>query len=163
MGSGEGGLESFDFFYGEFAGEDGALHGEDGFEESETLRGSDGHLGGGVEFHVGDGFPGQFGEADVLDDEGVHAGLADEAEAGEGGIDFRGEHEGVHGDEAFDAVFVEVGEEFGEVGFGEIVRAEAGVEIGEAEVDGIRAGGDRGAGAVPVSGGGEEFGHGGDV
>jgi len=53
---------------------------------------------------------------------------------------------------------VEEGHQLGEVGFGEIVGAQAGVEFRHAEVDRIGPGGDGGAGAVPVAGGAEEFG-----
>lgn len=99
-----------------------------------------------------DDFPGEFGEAKILDDEGVDSGGADEAELCFGGGDFSGEDECVHGDEAFDTVFVEVGDELREVFCGEVVGAQAGVEFGESEVDGVCACGDGGACAVPVSG-----------
>jgi hypothetical protein len=55
---------------------------------------------------------------------------------------------------------VEVVHEFGEVLCDEVVGAEACVEAGESEVDGIGPGGDGGSGAVPISCGGEEFGSG---
>ncbi len=72
--------------------------------------------------------------------------------------EFGGEDEGVEGDVTFDAVGVEEGHQAGEVFFGEVVGAKAGIEAGHAEVDGVGAVGDGGAGAVPVTGGREEFG-----
>lgn len=151
-------VELGDFFDGEFAGENGAFEGEDGFEEAEAIGGGDGHLGGGVDFDLGSELGSHFGEAEVLNDGGVDAGVLRVLELAGGGIEFAGEDEGVHGEEALHAVAVEEFHEFGEVLFGEVVGAEAGVEGGEAEVDGVGASGDGGAGAVPVSGGGEEFG-----
>ena len=162
-GFGRGG-DFGDLLDGELAGEDGALHGEEGLDEFEAIGGGDGHLGRGVEFDVWGDFSGHFGKAEVLDDEGVDSGAGDEPELAFGGFEFAGEDEGVHRDEAFDAVLVEEVHQLGEVVFGEVVGAEAGVESGETEEDGVGTGGDGGAGAVPVSGGAEEFGfdHGGD-
>ena len=70
-------MKSFDFLDGEFAGEDGAFHGEDCFQKSETFGGSDRHLGGGVEFHFRDDLTCHFREADVLDDKGIDSGVRD--------------------------------------------------------------------------------------
>ena len=68
-------------------------------------------------------------EAEILDDEGVDSGGGDGAELFLRSLQFVGEDEGVHGNEAFDPVLVEVGHEFWEVFFGEVVGAEAGVEF----------------------------------
>jgi hypothetical protein len=151
------GLEAFEFAEGEFAGEDGLVDVE-ALGEFESLRGGDGHLGGRVEAEAGGDAFDKFGEAEVLDDDGVDAGVFEVAELGFGVGEFGGEDEGVEGDVTFDAVGVEEGHQAGEVFFGEVVGAEAGVEAGHAEVDGVGAVGDGGASAVPVTGGGEEFG-----
>ena len=151
------GLEAFELAEGEFAGENGLVDVE-AFGEFESLRGSDGHLGGGVEAEAGGDLFDEFGEAEVLDDDGVDAGVFEVAELGFGVGEFGGEDEGVEGDVAFDAVGVEEGHQAGEIFFGEVVGAQAGVEAGHAEVDSVGTVGDSGAGAVPVAGGGEEFG-----
>ncbi len=96
---------------------------------------------------------GHFRETEILNDEGIDSGGGDEAELLFRCLQLAGEDEGVHGDEAFDAVLVEVVHELGEIFLGEIVGAKAGVEFRQTEVDGIGTGGDGGACAVPVSGG----------
>ena len=78
---------------------------------------------GGVELNVWNDFPRHFRETYVLDDESVDSGFADQAELSFGRIDFTSEDEGVHRDEAPDSVLVEVGYEFGEIVFAEIVGA----------------------------------------
>ena len=150
-------MEALDFFDGEFAGEDGAFEGEEGLDEAEAFGGGDGHLGRSVEFDVRGDLAGHFREAEVLNDEGIDASLGDEAELALGGLELAGENQGVHRDEALHAVFVEEGHQLGQVGFGEVVGAQAGVEFRHAEVDRVGSGGDCGAGAVPVAGGAEEF------
>ena len=102
--------------------------------------------------------PGEFRETEILDDERVHPGGGDPAELVLGGLHFAGKNERVHGDEAFHAVAVEVFHEFLEIRFDEIFRAQAGVELGQAEIDSIGPGSDGGAGAVPVSRRREQFG-----
>jgi hypothetical protein len=151
------GLEAFELAEGEFAGEDGLVDVE-AFGEFESLRGGDGHLGGGVEAEAGGDAFDEFGEAEVLDDDGVDAGVFEVAELGFSVGEFGGEDEGVEGDVTFDAVGVEEGHQAGEIFFGEVVGAQASVEAGHAEVDSVGTVGDSGAGAVPVTGGGKEFG-----
>ena len=99
-----------------------------------------------------------FGEADILNDEGVDSAVLCEAELIGSGFELTGEDEGVHGEEAFDAMLVEKSHQFGKVFVGEVVGAETGIEGGKAKVDGIGTGRDGGAGAVPVASGREEFG-----
>jgi hypothetical protein len=76
---------------------------------------------------------------------------------GVGGLHFGGENEGVHRDESLHAVAMEVFHELVEIRVNEVVRAQAGVETRQAEIDGVGPGGDRGTGAIPVSRGCEEF------
>ena len=89
-------------------------------------------------------FAGELGEAEVLDDERVHAGGGDLAELLLGGLHFAGEDEGVHRDEAFHAVAVEVFHELVEIRIDEIIRAQAGVEARQAEINRVGSGGDAG-------------------
>ena len=88
-----------------------------------------------MEFHVRRDGAGHFREADVLDDEGIHPGVCDQAELTLGGLQFAGEDEGIHRDEAFHAVLVQVGHEFGQVGFGKIVGAGRGYVEAAGRVD----------------------------
>jgi len=53
---------------------------------------------------------------------------------------------------------MEVVHNFGEVGLGEVFRAETSIEGGQAEVDGVGTCGNGGFEALPVPSGGEEFG-----
>jgi hypothetical protein len=54
---------------------------------------------------------------------------------------------------------VEIVDDFGEVGLGEVFRAETSIEGGQAEVDGVGTCGNRCFEALPVASGGEEFGY----
>jgi len=54
----------------------------------------------------------EFGDAEVLDDDGIDAGAGDAGEVIGGGGEFVGEDEGVEGDEAFDVVAVEIVHDF---------------------------------------------------
>lgn len=105
-----------------------------------------------MELDLWDDFTCHFRESEILDNEGIDTGFADQAKLFFCGFDLVGEDQGVHGDETFDSVFVKISHELGEIGFGKIVGAETGVEFGKTEVDGIGTSGDSGAGAVPVSG-----------
>ncbi len=100
------------------------------------------------------------GDAQVLDDHGIDAGTGDGFEIIGGGKEFIGEDQSVEGDEAFDIVGMEVLHDAGKFRDGEIGGAVAGVEIAEAEVDGVSAVGDGGAHGFPVAGGCKEFGFG---
>ena len=72
-----------------------------------------------------------------------------------------GEDERVERDVALEAAAVQLGHELGQLGDVEVLRAGAGVEAGvEAEIDRVGAVFDRGADAVAIAGGGEEFGAG---
>ena len=155
-----GRLEALDFRDGEFTGEDGALHGENGFEESESFGGGDRHLGGCVELDARHDFAGHFCEAEILDDQGIDTGGGDEAELPFGCFKLIRKYEGVHRDKAFHSVLVEVGHQLRQIFLTEIVGSEAGVEFRQAEVDRIGACGDGGFRAVPVACGREQFGFG---
>ena len=115
-------------------------------------------MGGSVDLDIGGEVDRHFGESDILNDEGVDAAFLREAELVGGGFELTGEDEGVHGEEAFDPMLVEEGHELGEILVGEVVGAQAGIEGGEAKIDGIGPSGDGGAGAVPVASGREKFG-----
>ena len=143
--------EFFDFPDGEFAGEDGALHGEEGFQKGQAFGGGDRHLGGCVELHVRGDLAGHFREAEILDDEGIDPGGGDGAELLLGGFQLAGENQGVHRDEAFDAVLVEIPHQLREVILAEIVGAEPCIKLGQAEVNRVRPGGDSCFRTVPVS------------
>lgn len=106
-----------------------------------------------MELHMWDDFPSHLGETEILDNQGIDSGGSDEAELGFGGFELSGEDEGIHGDESFDSVLVEVGHQIREILFGEIVSAESGVEFRQTKVNGIGTGGDGSASAVPVSSG----------
>ncbi len=93
-----------------------------------------------------------------MDDERIHPGCGDATELRFGSLHLAGENQGVHRDESFHAVAVEVFHEFDEVCLDEVVCTQASVEFWQAEVDGIRPGRDCSAGAVPVTRRGEELG-----
>jgi hypothetical protein len=93
-------------------------------------------------------------DAQVLDDHGIDAGAGDLLEVVLGSGELIGEDQGVEGDEAFDVVAVEVLHDLRQFRECEIGGAVAGVELVEAEIDGISAIGDGGAHGVPISGGG---------
>ncbi len=152
-----GGVEALELAQGELAGEHGLVDAQ-ALGEGQPLGRGDGHLGGGVQPKArGDSFD-EFSQAKVLNDDGIDARFLKEAELGFCGGEFGGEDEGVEGDVAFHAVRVEEGHQGGEVVGGKVVGPQAGVELGHAEVDGVGPVGDGGASAVPVAGGGEQFG-----
>ena len=153
------GPEAFELAQGEFAGKHGLIDGK-AFGEFEPLRGGDGHLGGCVQAEAGRDLFDEFGEAEVLDDDGIHAAVLEKEQLGFSIGEFGGEDEGIEGDVAFDAVGVEKGHEAWEVVLREVVRAEAGIEPGHAEEDRVGAVGDGSTGTVPVASGGKEFGAG---
>jgi len=145
------------FFEAEFAGEDDAVYTEV-FDEGDATGFGKSHLGGAVDGERGDEAMYELGGTEILDDDGVNTGGGDGFEIFDGFCEFIGEEEGVEGEETFNVVGVEVGDELREFCEGEIFGAETGVEMVEAEVDGIGTVGDGGAQGVPISGGGKEFG-----
>ena len=74
------------------------------------------------------------------------------------GGQFVREDERVEGDEPADVAGVEEPHDLGQFVRREVGGPGAGVEVGQAEVDGVGPVGDRGAHGLPVAGGGEEFG-----
>ena len=155
-GRGEGGGDFFYFGDGEFAGEDDALDAEL-LDEFYAFGFGEGHLGGAVDVEGGGEGVDEFCDAEVLDDDGINAGGGDGFDVFDGGFEFVGEDEGVEGEEAFDVVGVEIVDDLGEFFEREVGGAVAGVELVEAEVDGVCAVGDRGAHRIPVAGGREKF------
>ena len=157
-GAERGGLEALDFLDRKLAGEDGARQWHDGFDERQPLGRGEGHLGGGVDFHVGRHRLGQPGEAEVLNDDGVHAGGGDHAQLGFRGRQLTGEHQRVHRQIPAQAVAVQVFHEFGQIRIDEIVSAQPRVEFGQAEVDRVGTGGHCRPRAIPVARRGQQFG-----
>lgn len=91
-------------------------------------------------------------------DDAVSPGGIQIPQVGEGVRKLGSENERVHRDVPFYPVRMEKTHQLRQGIQCEIVGAQAGVEAVQAEVDGIRAVGDGGAGAVHVSGGGQQFG-----
>ncbi len=151
------GCEQGDLVEGQLAGEDDA-GGTQLVGEAKAFEAGDGHLGRGVDRQLGGDGADQAAEAEILDDEGVGAGLGDLADQGFGGVQLAGEEKGVECDVAQDAVAVESGERVGKSFDGEIGGAGAGVVGLQAEIDGVGSIFDGGAEADGIAGGGEEFG-----
>ena len=103
----------------------------------------------------------EFRQSQVLHDDGIDTAGFQPLQLLCGIVDLRRKDQGVHGHESLHAVAVEKFHQLRQVLVGEIGGAQAGIEARQAEVDGIRATGDGGAGAVPIAGGREEFGSGG--
>jgi hypothetical protein len=142
----------------------GKLPGENGEVEAlpagegDSLGRGEGHLGGGVEFHPRADGPGEADEAEVLHDEGIHPGGGGEPDEAYRLWKFGGKNQHIHGEVAPSTAGTEVGHHFRQVLFREVFGAEAGVESGQAEINGIGPGRNGGLEAVPVSGWGEKFG-----
>ena len=161
-GNGEGGrAEGVAIFFisatDKFAGEDHALDAEL-LDELNAFGFGEGHLRGAVDVEGGGERVDEFGDAEVLDDDGIDARGGDGFDVFDRGFEFVGEDEGVESEEAFDVVGVEVIHDPGKFFEREVGGAVAGVELIEAEVDGIGAVGDGGAHGIPVAGGREKFG-----
>lgn len=152
-----GARDFFDFWNGELAGEDDAFHAE-GFDEADAAGFGEGHLGGAVDGEGGAHLVDELNKAEILDDDGIDAGGGDLPEVGGGFGEFGGEDQGVEGEVGADVVFVEVAYDFREIFGFEVGGAVAGVEVGEAEIDGIGPVDDGGDEGFPIAGGGEEFG-----
>ncbi len=117
----------------------------------------DGHLGGNVDGKVGREVANEPADADVLHDGGIDPGGDDGAQIFLSGGHFVFKNERIEGDIAFYAAPMEKFHEFGQIIAGKILRAHPGVELVQAEVDGIGAVLHGGAGAFPVAGGREQF------
>jgi len=111
-----------------------------------------------VHLDVGGEDRSHFCKAEVLDDEGVDSTFLGEAQLFGSGLKFSREDEGVHGEEAFDPVFMEKGHQLGEIVLSEVVGSQACVEGGKTKEDGIGTGSNGRTGAIPVASWGQEFG-----
>ena len=149
--------EFLDVAQAQFAGEDDALDAEVAGEGGALGRG-DRHLRGGVDRQLGHDLAGKAHEADILDDERIDAHAIEQAQVVRGVIQLGGEDEGVERDERAHAVAVAEGDDLGQLGLAEVIRAQPRVETRQSEVDRVRAVRDGGAHTVPVPRGGEEFG-----
>ena len=103
----------------------------------------DGHLGGGVDVHIGDGLPEKSGHAQVLDQDGVDADLRGKG----GGLRRQGQfsvgQEGVQGQVDLGPPLMAVGNGLAQLLLGEVLGVAPGVEGAVAQIDGIRPGLDR--------------------
>jgi hypothetical protein len=153
-GLGLGCLDGLDLGDGIFAGEDDELRAEIA-GEADAGGAGDRELRRGVDRKIGRERADESADPDVLDDGGIDTGGDDGAQVRFGVGQLGGEYERVERDVAADAAMVEKLHERGQIGLREIFRAHAGVETLEAEVDGIGAVFDGGAGAFPVAGGRE--------
>jgi len=102
--------------------------------------------------------PRDFGEADILDDHGIHARGVQRLQFRHRIGQFIGEHQNIQGDIPLHPVAVQEGHDFGKFPFSEIVRAHPGIETLEPEENGIRAVRHRRPEAIPIARRGEEFG-----
>ena len=117
----------------------------------------DRHLGGGVEGQFRGDPPCEPSQPDVLHEHRIDPRAVEQAQIVDGLLEFAGKDEGIKGDVSFDAVPVAKGDQRREIRLGEVVRAHPGVKPGQAEVDRIRAVGNRRAHAIPVARRGEKF------
>ena len=105
----------------------------------------------------------QLRQSQILNDESVHTGLGNGTQLRFGGLQLAGEDERVHGHESLHSVEVEKLHELGQVLVGEIVGTQPRIELRQPEVNRIRTRHHCRAGAIPIAGGGEEFGAQGSV
>ena len=96
-------------------------------------------------------------DADVLDDRGIHSGGDDRAQVLLRLGHFVFENQRVERHVALHAAAVEELHQLRQVGFGEVVRAHPGIELLQAEINGVRAVLDGGFGTFPVAGRREQF------
>ena len=150
-----------DFIDGEFPGEHHPLHAEL-LRQTDALGTGECHLRRGVQREIGTDRLDEAGGADGLDEHGVDARLSD---GHDHLLELRqlvAEDERVERGVALEPPTMEHGHEPGQVVDREVRGPGPGVEAGlEAEIDGVGTVFDRGADAVPVTGGREEFGSGG--
>ena len=137
----------------ELAADDDALAPELA-RELRALGARDAHLRRAVDGEVGGGAADERDEADVLDDDRVHARARDRAHQALRLSKLLVEHEDVHRDVAADAALVQERDDVGELLDVEIRRPGARVEEVQAEVHRVRARLHRRAHLRPTPGGG---------
>ena len=149
------------FGQGELAGEGDALEAEagggaDAFEVVQR------HLGGSVQAQGGKMGAGETGDAKVLDNDGIDAALGAQRERANELGQFCVADQGVEGDvdPARVGQGMGVGDDFFEIGGGEVDSFGTGREAGQAGIDGVGAEGKGGIGGCFFARGGEQFGRG---
>jgi len=125
--------------------------------ERDSLRGSEGHLGGGVELDLRADGLGKADEAEILNNEGIHGGGGSEAEESLRLQQLRGKDKDVHGEVTPASAGMEEVHDLREVPLREVLRPEPGVEGRQAEINGIRSSRHRRLETVPVARRGEQF------
>ena len=145
LGRREVAIDLGDLLQGELAAEDDSRHVEGLGGVAGAPRARDGGLRGGVDLEARGDAPTDFHDADVLDDDSVHAGLVDSRDGGLHRLDLLRENQDVQAREALDAVLVEKAHDLGKLPVVEVVRSGASVEallppgVRHAKVDGVRA------------------------
>lgn len=150
-------LHPLDLFDGAFPGKDDQIAAEFA-GEFDAGGARDGHLRRGVDGKIRRELANEPGNADVLNDCGIHAGGDDAAQIISGVRELVFEDERVEGDVAADAAAMQEFHQARQVGLGEIMRAHSGVEFVETEIDRVSAVFDGGFGAFPIAGGRKELG-----
>ena len=153
---GGGGPDGGDLLPGELPGQDhpGKAQLPGG---ADALRGVDGHLGGGVEGHGGGQGLNGGGHAPVLDDEGVHPGVAGGADAVLQGGELPVEGDDVQGLVDPDAEAVGVGHGLPEGVGVKVPGIRPGAEALLPQVDGVCAAADGGLQRLPGAHGGQNL------
>ncbi len=119
-------------------------------------RFGEGHLGGPVNWQRRRHAMDEPREAKILDDDGVDPGRGDGIDVIDCGGKFVGEDQGIESEKAFNVVAVKVIDDFRQLFNREIRGAMTGVEVAQAEIDGIGPVDDGGAHRIPIAGGGEQ-------
>ena len=149
---GHGGAHGRDLRDGQLPGQDDLGEAHLG-QEPRLLRGADVALGGGVQV---DGREVQLQEPQVLDDEGVHAGVVEVLDQAAGGLQLVVVEDGVEGDVDAGVEAVGVLHQAGDLRH-RVVRMVAGAEGRAADVDGVGPVQDRLAADGGGLGGGQKF------
>ena len=152
-----GRLDGLDFANGILAGQ----HHQFASQRAGELhagRAGDRELRGPVDREIGGDPSDESANADILNDGGIDTGGDDRAEVIFGVGELLGEYQGVEGDITAHATPMQELHQRGQVGLGEVLGPHAGVEAVETEVDRVGPVLHGRACAVPVSGGGQEFG-----
>ena len=152
-----GSADALDFGQRQLARQDDALE-VVARQEVGAVGRADVHLGGGVQVQAGEVLAGQLDDAQVLDDDAVGADFFQILQQLVHAVGLALLEHGVDGDVY---LFAQLVQAFGggfELAEGEIGRAQAGVEVLEAEVDGVGAFADGGVEGFRRAGGGQQFG-----
>ena len=144
---------------GKLPGEDHPGHAQLG-AAAHAVQGVDGELGGAVDGQAGGGLPEHPQNAQVLDEDGVHAHLGGLGGHLGGGGELPVSDQGVEGQVDLGAPDVAVRNRRGQLLQGEVLGVAAGVEVPVAQVDGVGTGLDGGGDGFRRPGGGEQFQHG---